>query len=141
MSHGRPFEPGNTFGLGRPKGSRNKSTSVGKRLLEEQEKPLHLTNLAKALRGDNGNLLWALKQLMQPKLPTTKLKLGPIKTLADIENAFDMVVNAVAKNKCTDVHGQALCVMLGERRKLIENQELALRVEELEALVKKPGNK
>jgi hypothetical protein len=72
--------------------------------------------------------------------PTSKLKLPPIKTLDDIAKACDVVLNAAANNKCTDTHGAALCNMLGERRKMIETQELAVKVEELERLVKKLGS-
>jgi hypothetical protein len=32
---GRPFEPGNKLGRGRPKGSRNKAKSPGQDLLQE----------------------------------------------------------------------------------------------------------
>ena len=35
MKRGRPFEPGNHFGRGRPKGSRNKRSLVANELLIE----------------------------------------------------------------------------------------------------------
>jgi hypothetical protein len=141
MSRGRPFEPGNTFGRGRPKGSKNNGISAGRRLLEDHEDPLTRKTLSVALKDNTRALLWCMNQLKQPAPQATKLKLGPIKTADDVAKALGEVVNAVAKHKCTAADGQVLCNMLGEIRKMIEAQELAARVEELEALVKKDGSK
>ena len=44
---GAPFQPGNTFGRGRPKGSRNKSTQAALGLLEKHHESL----MAKQLKA------------------------------------------------------------------------------------------
>jgi hypothetical protein len=139
MSRGRPFQPGNRFGRGRPKGSRNRS-NVARRHLHEHAERLMLRNIAAALRDDTKARLWCLNELNQGTRPAPKLKLPPIKTLDDIAKAFDVVLNATANNKCIDGHGVALCAMLGERRKMIEIQEFAVRLEELERMAMKPGS-
>ena len=131
MSRGRPFQPGNKFGRGRPKGSQNKWNLVAQRRLLEHGGLLMTKNISAGLQGDTKSRLWCLNQLMQARSPAPKLKLLPIKTLDDIAKAFDVVVNAAANHKCSDAHGVALCAMLGERRKMIETQELAVKVEEL----------
>jgi hypothetical protein len=41
MTRGRPFEPGNKFGRGRPKGSRNKRTAEAQALFDEYKDPHH----------------------------------------------------------------------------------------------------
>ena len=140
MTRGRPFQPGNKFGRGRPKGRRNNSNLVVRRHLDEHADPLTLRTIAAALRDDTKSRLWCLNQLKQETRPAPKLKLPAIKTLDDIAKAFDVVLNAAANNKCIDAHGVALCAMLGERRKMIEIQELAVKVEELEQMVKKTGS-
>jgi len=61
MTRGRPFEPGNKFGQGRPKGSKNKSTSAGRRLLEEYEIPLLQKNIAEGMKGNTKSRLWSLE--------------------------------------------------------------------------------
>jgi hypothetical protein len=137
MSRGRPFRPGNQYGRGRPKGSRNKSNLTVQRHLNEHAESLIRRLLRTGMEGDLRSQLWCLNQLMRMRPPAPTLKLPPLKTLNDIANALDVVVNASAKNKCNDAHGLALCAMLGERRKMIETQDLALRVEELEHQVKK----
>jgi hypothetical protein len=138
MNRGRPFQPGNKFGRGRPKGSRNKSNLV-RRQLHEHAGPLLVTTIAAGLRGDTKSRIWCLNRLWEDR-PTSKLKLPPIKSVEDIAKAFDVVLNAAANNKCTDAHSVALCAMLAERRKMIETQELAIKVEELERMVEKPGS-
>jgi hypothetical protein len=140
MSRGRPFQPGNKFGRGRPKGSRNKWNLVAQRLLHEHGGLLMTKNISAGLQGDTKSRLWCLDRLMRARPPAPKLKLPPTKTLDDIAQAFDVVVNAAANNKCTDAHGVALCTMLSERRKMIETQEFAVRLEELERMAKKPGS-
>ena len=115
MSRGRPFEPGNKFGRGRPKGSKNKSTSPGRRLLEEYEETLMRKNIAEALKGDTKVPAVVLERVEFGQTPrASKLKMPPIKTLDDIATALDVVLNEVANHKCTDAHGQVLCAMLAE---------------------------
>jgi hypothetical protein len=137
MSRGRPFQPGNNYGRGRPKGSRNKSNLVVQRLLNEYAEGLTKRLVRAGMDGDMKSQQWCLNQLMRMRPPAPKLKLPPLKTLKDLANAVDVVVNATAKNKCADAHGVALCAMLGEKRKMIETQDLALRLEELERVVNK----
>jgi len=70
---GRPFQPGNHFGRGRPKGSRNKRSSFAKQLLDSYSQPVIQKSLAMALQGD-GQLLRALLGylLQRPKDPPCK---------------------------------------------------------------------
>jgi hypothetical protein len=140
MSRGRPFQPGNKYGRGRPKGSRNKSNFVVHRQLNEHAESLINRTLHAALEGDMKSRFWCLNKLMTMKPSAPKLKLPPIQSLNDVANALDVVMNATANNKCADAHGAALCTMLGEKRKTIETQDLALRLEELERQVKKGGS-
>jgi len=98
-------------------------------------------NISEALKGNVRSLLWCLEKLLQGTRPAVKLKMPSINTISDIAKAFDVVLQAVAKQKCTPAHGQAMCEMLGERRKMIETEELAHRLEVVEAELKKKGSK
>ena|ERR1700680_204408 len=136
MSRGKPFEPGNKFGKGRPKGSRNKGNSVIRRHLEENAEPLIMKTISSALRDNTTARLWCVKELTTIRPSTPKLKLPPIKTLDDIDGAIDVLVNAVANNKYPAVQGTALMTMLGEMRKSFVNRDLVAKVEELERILK-----
>jgi hypothetical protein len=79
MSRGHPFEPGNTFGRVRPKGSKNKSTSAARQLLKQHSGVLISKVLAEALKGDIKRLLWCLNELSRQTPTAPKLKLLAIK--------------------------------------------------------------
>src|ERR1700674_4560184 len=119
MSRGLPFEPGNKFGRGRPKGSRNKSTfPAAKRLLEEHAERLMRKNIAEGLQSNTRSRLWALDELAkQQRLP--KLKLLPIKTMADVTEAYAKVLAAVTNRKYPVADGERVTSMLGGMAKLI----------------------
>jgi len=98
-------------------------------------------NIAAALKGNTKCLLWCLEKLIEGARPAAKLKLPSIRTVDDIAKASEVVLQAVANHKCTAAHGQSLFVMLGERRKMIETEDLAHRLERVEAELKKTGSK
>jgi hypothetical protein len=52
MKRGRPFEPGNKLGRGRPPGSRNKKTLIIQEILDEYSPAVIRKTLAKALQGE-----------------------------------------------------------------------------------------
>ena len=133
---GRPFRPGNQFGRGRPKGSRNKSTSAARRLLEQHEEPLMAQQLRAAYAGDAKVRQWCLEQLHRIPAPARKLKLPPVHTLDDLGNAQAAILEAVAQSRRSVAEGAGLMGMLEQQRKLIETQALAARIEQLERLPK-----
>lgn len=51
-SRGRPFEPGNKMGRGRPRGSRNKRAAEAQQILDQYTGPLMRKCVAKAMEGD-----------------------------------------------------------------------------------------
>jgi len=136
MTRGRPFEPGNKFGRGRPKGSKNKSTSVGRQLLDEHHESLMRKNIAEGLKGDTKSRLWCLNQLNRETPRVPKLKLPPIKIVDDVAKALGVILDAVANQKCPPALGQALCAILGDIRRSLETHDLD-RLDELEEQLKK----
>jgi hypothetical protein len=135
MTRGRPFEPGNKNGRGRPKGSKNQSPSVRRGILKDCEEQLIRKNIAEGLRNNTRSRQACLDELSRGTPQSSKLRLPAIRTLDDVAVAYDIVLQAVANLKCTDAHGQALCAMLALRRKMIEDEQLAqLDLEDLRKL-------
>jgi hypothetical protein len=135
MSRGRPFESGNKLGCGRPKGSRNKLSPV-EQFLKQHQVSLCNKGVASALRDNTRALIWCLNRLDRMDQSSQKLKLPKIRTLDDIANSLGVVLNAVANRTRTAAEGQVLLTTLEKHQKLIETQELASRVEELERQIK-----
>ena len=139
--HGTPFQPGNTLGRGRPKGSRNKVTLAAQRLLDEHAESLTRKCIAAALRGDMKAMALCFPYLLSAsRLTATKLKLPPIETANDIATALDAVLRAVATGKRTAADGQVLASLLEGRRRVIEDRDIAVRLLELERRLKESGS-
>jgi hypothetical protein len=138
MKRGRPFEPGNKFGRGRPKGSRNKKTLVIQELLDEHAPALMRKCLVEALQGD-GPLL---RMLLAAKLPRAvdlpvKIRRLPSNTIEELLQSHQTVISKVASGELTPAQGDKLGALLENHRQLIETHELAKRISALEQLQRK----
>lgn len=63
-------------------------------------------------------------------------KLPPVKTMAEVAAASELVVSGVARGQLTPAEGQAFSGMLEGRRRMIETEELDQRIRVLEDLTK-----
>lgn len=140
---GRPFQPGNKYGRGRPPGSRNKAARVCQRTLDSHAESLAKRCLYMALQGNPTAMRLCLERLLPARRQRAlHFRLPPVKTLADVVAASESVVSSVAKGEITPAEGQAFSMMLDGRRRMIETQELEQRIRALEDLNKpsrKPG--
>ena len=143
---GRPFEPGNKFGRGRPPGSRNKVANAAQEaaqaVLDSHAEPLMKKGVLLALQG-NPVLLRLYAQLLTParRERILKFRLPAIKTLTHLAVASEKVVRGVTRGQLTPSEGQAFMGMLDDRRRMVESEELDSRVRALEAGSKEGHNK
>ena len=132
---GRPFQPGNKYGRGRPRGSRNKVTSVCQQTLDNHAEALTKKCLVLAFQGNPTAMRLCMERLMPARRQRTlQFKLPPLKTIDNVAAASEAVVNGVARGQLTPVEGQAFSGMLEGRRRTIETEELAQRIRALEDL-------
>jgi len=137
---GRPFQPGNKYGRGRPRGSRNKAARVCQVTLESLAELLTKKCLSLALQGNPMAMRLCMERLMPARRQRVlHFKLPPTKTLADVAGASESVLSGVARGDLTPAEGEAFSGMLDGRRRMIETQDLDERVRALEAL-NKPSN-
>jgi hypothetical protein len=130
---GRPFEPGNKYGHGRPRGSRNKIASASQETLEEHAESLTKKCLFLALQGNTTAMRLCMERLMPARRQRVlQFNLPALKTMADLAAASETVVRGVARGKLTPGEGQAFTLMLEGRRRVIETEELEGRVRALE---------
>jgi hypothetical protein len=134
MSRGRPFQPGNKFGRGRPRGSRNKTTEMAQQLLNRYAEPLMRQCIGMALKGDT-KALQILIDRVAPARRDVPVKLGklPTATAAEVSEASQKVIDQVAAGKLTATLAQVLTDLLEKRRRAIETVDLDERVRKLEA--------
>jgi len=130
---GRPFEPGNKYGRGRPPGSRNKIAGASQATLEEHAESLTKKCLFLALQGNTTAMRLCMERLMPARRHRVlQFNLPALKTMADLAAASETVVRGVARGKLTPGEGQAFTLMLEGRRRVIETEELEGRVRALE---------
>jgi hypothetical protein len=130
---GRPFQPGNKYGRGRPPGSRNKTARVYQDTLDSYGENLIKKCLYMAHQGNPTALRLCMERLMPAQRHrTVQFKVPPVKTLADVNAASESVLSDVARGQLTPGEGQAVSGLLEGRRRVIETQEMEQRIRALE---------
>ena len=131
MIRGRPFEPGNQFGRGRPPGSRNKRSKRAQQWLEQYGEPLMQKALALALQGDAPLLRMLLSYLLRRPadrpVETGPLRIGSGEELAQTSAN---VLNRVASGKLSLSDAQAVAALLEGRRRALQTEALEKRARE-----------
>ena len=133
---GRPFEPGNTFGRGRPKGSRNKPKLQGQDLVEQYAEAILRKGIHLALQGNAS----ALRQMTQRIIPygrdaRVRISLPPIRKMEDIEPAAEKLMRAIRRGEITPQEGETMMRILESRSRMLEKVDIAKRLEKLEQQV------
>lgn len=138
---GRPFEPGNNFGTGRPKGSRNKTRVSVEQILLQHAEGLMKKCIVLALQGERNALKLCMERLMPVRregfvsLPALRTQ-----TSLDVAESCDHLLRAISRGRLTPAEGKQLAEILEGRRRVIETTEILGRVEELEAFVAEKKN-
>ena len=132
-TRGRPFEPGNTFGKGRPAGSRNKATLALEALIEGQGEEVINTIIASAKDGD----MTAAKALLDRLVPKRKsapapITLSPAASASDLESALFEVFNKLADQSLTPEEAAQITGIIANHIRLHETLRLEDRLLELE---------
>src|SRR6266571_9492109 len=134
---GKPFQAGNKYGRGRPRGSQNKVTRVCQDTLDSHAENLIKKCMVLAFQGNPTALRLCIERLMPARRQRTlQFKLPPIKTIDNVAAASESVVSGVARGQLTPAEGQSFSGMLEGRRRTIETEELAQRIRALEDLTK-----
>ena len=132
-TRGKPFQPGNNFGKGRPAGSRNKATLVLEALIEGQGEEIINTIIASAKDGD----MTAAKALLDRLVPTRKssppaISLSPAASTTHLEGALFEVFNHLADQNLAPEEAAQITSVIASHIKLHETLKLEDRILQLE---------
>jgi hypothetical protein len=118
---GRPFEPGNKIGRGRPKGSRNKIRLEAQRLLAQHSQAITQKCIILALQGEAFAMRLCMERIL-PALrdPAVLLPLTKIGNASDVAAAGQVVWTAIAKGTITPEEGEKTSRVLEMQRKTLE---------------------
>jgi hypothetical protein len=133
-TRGKPFQPGNTFGRGRPQGSRNEATIALQNMLDGHGEAITRKCILMAMQGDPAAMRLCMERLLPPrKEQPVQFELPPVTTAAEVAMAVSAVLQAVAGGQLTPAAGQMIAVILEGRRRVIETQEHEGRLQALES--------
>lgn len=129
MGIGKPFQPGNKFGKGRPPGSRNKRTIFIEALEGNGLKIIESIKRA-ALKGDPTAMRLCMERLMP--VSRTRFKLGPVATPANLTNAISDVTQAVSEAELSPREGESVAKIVESQRRNFELHGIDVRIRALE---------
>lgn len=134
MTRGRPFEPGNNFGKGRPRGSRNKTTKAATELMNIHAQAVMRKIVMMALQGDVP-LLRAIFDRLVPVRHDTSVNIGQLRTMTieDLTQSFEQVMKQTASGKLTITEANGLADLMEKQRRHLETEELDRRIRALES--------
>ena len=135
MIRGRPFEPGNKFSRGRPRGSRNKRSACIQQLLEQYGETIMQKALAEAIKGDVP-LLRTFLSFLLGRPGDRPIQTGPLPmgSLEELSKSSEKVLQKVASGKLSPGEARNLNDLMEDRRRVLETEELERRVRALEQL-------
>ena len=133
MKRGRPFEPGNHFGRGRPRGSRNKKTLIARQLLDEHADSILRKAMLTGLQGDS-TMLQALLSYILPRPKDTPLKTEVLRTATakELSQSMDVILKRACDGQITLTQAQQLAALIEARRQLLQTEEFETRLGILE---------
>lgn len=132
MKRGRPFEPGNKFGRGRPKGSPNKKKILAQKIFDENA-PALMALAINTAREDRLMLRTLVGQVGR-RMGDRPVKIGriPMNTMQDLEHASVAILNKVTAGKLSIGEGTDLFGMIEIRRRVLMDVEFEARLRALE---------
>src|SRR3954463_8748455 len=120
VKRGRPFQPGNKCGRGRPRGSRNKRTLQWEEMLSEHGEALVKKCIVMALQGDRAALRLCMERLVAPcKQSPVQFGLPSITAAAELVRAQAAVLEAFSRGQLTSAHAETMGDLLDKHRRLI----------------------
>jgi hypothetical protein len=127
------FKPGNTFGKGRPMGSRSNAQVMLERIGAEQAEAVLNKMVENALNGD----VQAQKYLLDRSLPQRKgtpikFDLPEIRTVSDIDKASQQVIHQMGNGVISPEETQQIHTLLTQRKDFILATEIDERLCTLE---------
>ena len=123
MPRGRPFQPGNKFGRGRPPGSRNKKSFLLEEFMEQYSEPILRQAFLSALKGD-GPMLRMLLGYYLPKRKDSPPKTGslPMGNATELSQSFVKLCKRVTSGKVTISEAVGFAQLMEHRQRSIETE-------------------
>jgi hypothetical protein len=141
MGRGKPFEPGNTAGKGRPPRSLNKKTIFQEELGKDGAAIIQKIK-QRALKADPMAMRLCMERLVPlAKAPDTRFRLPAVGTGANLTEAISAVTEAVAEGEMSAQEGELMARIVESQRRNIEVEEFEARIKALETTPAETGRR
>jgi hypothetical protein len=132
MTRGRPFEPGNKLGRGRPKGSRNQNTQQAHKLFERHATAIMALAISKS--REDRQMLRMLASRIAPRQRDLPVQIGPIpmNTLADLDQASATTLKKATSGRISLHEALDISSLIENRRRVLLDLDLERRLSVLE---------
>ena len=132
-TRGRPFQPGNKCGRGRPRGSRNKRTVEWQEMLNKHGAAVLMKCVVFALQGDRSAMRMCVERLLPPcKESPAQFRLPSLTTAAGQAEAQAAVLDAYSRGQLTASQAATISELLEKYRQSLETEQLEARLQALE---------
>jgi hypothetical protein len=129
---GKPFEPGNKLGTGRPPGSRNKKTRFLESLQAHGGAIIDKAKLM-ALNGDRTALRLCLERLIPlPWPPGTRFRLPKMETPADLMSVLPSVIKQTSEGLLSASEAESIARVVDTHLHTMDRGEFDERIRALE---------
>jgi hypothetical protein len=132
---GRPFEPGNKLGKGRPRGSKNKIKPNARKLLAEYSESLMRKGILGALKGDDPRMLKGLIDQTLRLERDMPVRIGKISvdTPTEMKESFDRITKLLGAGKIDAEGALGIAKVLELALQAVLARDLDQRMKALEA--------
>jgi hypothetical protein len=136
--NGRPFEPGNKFGRGRPPGSRNKRSLAAQELLDKHAESILRKAMVSALQGDVP-MQRALLGYILPRRRDLPVKIGTLLlgTIEELDHTSEVVLKKAFQAQITLGEAAEIGALLENRRLILETRDFEKRLRAVEQRTEK----
>jgi hypothetical protein len=131
---GAPFRKGQSGNpSGKPKGTRNRTTVLAEKLMQDGAADIVTAVLAAARRGD----MSAARLILDRISPVRRgrpvyVDLPPVRTASDVAEAMSALTRAIGSGDLTPDEAATVASVFEMRRKALETEEFELRLKALE---------
>jgi hypothetical protein len=128
------FEPGNSYGKGRPCGSKNKVTVAAENLFEEESGAIARRAVEMALSGHPQMIKMVMERVV-PIKKSSPVKLEGMPTVDTVESAgeaAEFILQSIASGKVSPLDGEILSRVLDKRLHALQITEIERELKTLQ---------
>jgi len=122
------------MGRGRPRGSRNKTSTLAQELLDSYSEPLIRKCIMMAMHGDTTAMRLCMERIL-PSRRELPVKIGKLstRTAEELAKASETVIEKVTAGELTPGQGQAFAEVFNRRREVLLTSDIDQRLRAMEA--------